>query len=109
MTTRLDPIVNNAECEKIISGSYLGVLVMCLDNNPYAIPMTHAYENGYLYFHCTTYGRKLEYIQKNPLVSYVIQKYESHPEDFTKTCHAQWESVLINGKHQFNNEVQHLG
>jgi nitroimidazol reductase NimA-like FMN-containing flavoprotein (pyridoxamine 5'-phosphate oxidase superfamily) len=97
MTVRLEPVVNNEECEKIIAGSYLGVLVMCVDNTPYAIPMNHAYEDGFLYFHCAIHGRKLEYIGKNPLVSYVIQAYRGPAEEFSKRCHAKWESVLING------------
>ena len=78
MTTRLEQVINNEECEKIIAGSFLGVFMMYIDNIPYAIPMNHAYVDGYLYFHCAIHGRKLEYIQKNPNVSYVSF---SHTQD----------------------------
>ena len=41
---------NNQQCERIIEGTYQGLLVVCHDSEPYAVPMNHAYEDGRFYF-----------------------------------------------------------
>ena len=104
------PIQNNNECEKIINGTYQGVLVMCENNEPYAIPMNHAYENGEFYFHCAPHGLKLDFIRKNPRAVYVINKYHGRPEDFqnSKRCHGNWESVVAYGKAKVIEEKKRL-
>ena len=103
---RNNPVHDNAECEKIIQGSYQGVLSMTCDDVPYAIPINHGFMNGRLYFHCGLSGRKLDCIRKNPNVVYVITKYYGTPEDFKSkaSCHGKWESVIIFGKARIAEE-----
>jgi nitroimidazol reductase NimA-like FMN-containing flavoprotein (pyridoxamine 5'-phosphate oxidase superfamily) len=94
------PVFDNRYCEDMLKGTYHGVLVMCADNRPYAVPMNHGYAHGRFYFHCAKEGRKLEIIRENPSVSYVVKNYYGAEEDFQDSmrCHGQWESVIAYGK-----------
>jgi len=100
MKTQFQPVLNNAEVEKIIHGTYQGVLCMADNNAPYALPINHAFKDGKFYFHCAPTGIKLEIINKNPNVTYVISKYYGDPAHFeaSQKCHGFWESVIAYGK-----------
>ncbi len=90
---------SNEECEKMILNTFQGLLVLANDNEPYAIPINHGYKDGSFYFHCGMTGKKLDFIRKNPRVSYVINKYFGKPEDHVKSmkCHGSWESLIVYG------------
>ena len=90
---------NNEECEKIIANTFQGLLVLANDNEPYAVPINHGYKDGSFYFHCGMTGKKIDFIRKNPRVSYVISKYFGKPEDRMKSmkCHGSWESLIVYG------------
>jgi len=100
MKEDFNPQINNTRCEEMIRGTYHGVLVMCDNRKPYAVPMNHGFMKGRFYFHCAKEGRKLEVIRKNPQVSYVVKKYYGSEEDFQDSmrCHGQWESVIAYGR-----------
>ncbi len=100
MNKDYNPVKSNEECEKIIKGAFQGVLCMADNDEPYAVPINHAYEDGKFYFHCAASGRKLDIIQKNPRVTYLISKYYGPPADYEKSlkCHGFWESVIACGK-----------
>jgi nitroimidazol reductase NimA-like FMN-containing flavoprotein (pyridoxamine 5'-phosphate oxidase superfamily) len=99
MAKPIKPMPNNEECERILKGSYTGILVMCQDEEPYAVPINHAYQDGRLYFHCAPTGRKLDMIRANPSVCYVVNTYFGDPEHLDGTrCHGDWESVIAYGK-----------
>jgi nitroimidazol reductase NimA-like FMN-containing flavoprotein (pyridoxamine 5'-phosphate oxidase superfamily) len=93
------PVRNNEECEKIIAGTYQGVLAMTVGDQPYALPLNHAYRDGRLYFHCADSGQKLETIRQNPNVVYVIKHYYGDSAELAKAmkCHGHWESVIAYG------------
>ena len=93
------PVRNNEECERMITGTYQGVLVMCGDREPYAVPMNHAYQAGRFTFHCAPFGEKLDLIRSNPRVAYVITHYWGRPEDRGRSlkCHGCWASVIARG------------
>jgi nitroimidazol reductase NimA-like FMN-containing flavoprotein (pyridoxamine 5'-phosphate oxidase superfamily) len=100
MAKPIEPIPNNEECERTLKGSCTGILVMCHDEEPYAVPINHAYSDGRLYFHCAATGRKLDMIRANPNVCYVVNRYFGDLSDFTDgvRCHGNWESVIAYGK-----------
>lgn len=100
MPKSIKPVPSNAECERILKSSYIGILVMCYNDEPYAVPINHAYSDGRLYFHCATTGRKLDIIRANPCVCYVANNYFGDPKDFADgvKCHGNWESVIAYGK-----------
>jgi nitroimidazol reductase NimA-like FMN-containing flavoprotein (pyridoxamine 5'-phosphate oxidase superfamily) len=99
MSDDFKPVLSNEECEKMIEGTYQGVLVMCRDREPYAVPMNHAYQAGRFIFHCAPVGEKLDMIRANPKVAYVVTRYWGRPEDRGRSlkCHGCWESVIARG------------
>lgn len=94
-----DPVRNDELCEKIVTGAATGVLVLCRGDEPYAVPMNHAYRDGRLYFHCADAGHKLDLLRANPKVVYVVSTYFGPSEKFVGSvnCHGKWESVLVYG------------
>ena len=110
MNKLYNPVKNNQECEKVIKGTFQGVLCMVDNNAPYALPINHAYQDGKFYFHSAAVGRKLEVIQKNPCVTFLISKFYGDPADFQKSlrCHGCWESVIATGKARVISEKEEL-
>jgi nitroimidazol reductase NimA-like FMN-containing flavoprotein (pyridoxamine 5'-phosphate oxidase superfamily) len=110
MSKPIIPIKSNAECEKIIQGTFQGVLCMAENNEPYALPINHAYRDGKFYFHCAASGKKLDVINANPNVTYIISKYYGDPEHFKDSlkCHGFWESVIVYGKARVITDVEEL-
>ena len=78
----------------------MGILTMCHNEEPYAVPINHAYRDGKLYFHCATTGKKLDMIRANPRVCYVVNNDFGNPGDFANgaRCHGNWESVIVRGR-----------
>jgi len=110
MPKPIEPSPNNAECERIVTASPVGVLVMCSGSKPYAVPMNHAYLEGKLYFHCAPSGRKLDMIRENPNVCYVVNRYFGEPGALTdsRMCHGNWESVIAQGRGRLVEEAEEL-
>jgi len=110
MAKPIEPIPNNAECERILKGSYTGILVMCNDEEPYAVPINHAYSDGKLYFHCGITGRKLDMISANPRVCYVVNNYYGDPKHHAEgvRCHGDWESVIAYGNARIIHDPDEL-
>jgi nitroimidazol reductase NimA-like FMN-containing flavoprotein (pyridoxamine 5'-phosphate oxidase superfamily) len=94
----IEPVHNNAACEAVLDGTREGTLVMCLDNVPYAVPINHAFVGGKFYFHCGLRGRKIDLINQNPNVVYVVNKFHgTEAPDEKGRCHGQWESLIAYG------------
>lgn len=73
------------ECEKILAESTSGVLAVIGDGGyPYAVPLSFAYENGKIYFHCAYEGHKLDAIKDCPKVSFCVTAEDNVvPERYT--------------------------
>lgn len=110
MKDQFQPMKSNAECERIIGDTYQGVLSMAAGDEPYALPLNHAYQGGRFYFHSATTGQKLETIGRNPRVAYVINKYYGDSAELAKSlkCHGQWESVIAYGRARIISEDAEL-
>jgi nitroimidazol reductase NimA-like FMN-containing flavoprotein (pyridoxamine 5'-phosphate oxidase superfamily) len=104
------PVHDNREVERILEGSYHGVMALSRDGEPYAIPMNHAYMSGRFYFHCAPFGKKLDFIRENPQVCYVVSRHWGTPEDLKKgmKCHGRWESVIAHGRAVIAEERESL-
>lgn len=107
---RENPARNNGEVEKMVRDAYQGVLVMCSNDEPYAVPMNFAYRDGRFYFHCAPAGKKLEMIRSNPKVVFVVNRYNGRPEDHRRSlkCHGCWESVIARGRARVVEEREEL-
>lgn len=84
-----------------------GTLALCYQDEPYAVPLSYAYEQDTLYFHCAKEGLKLDIIQKQNNVSFcVVEQDEILPEKFTTL----YQSVIVSGKAELvqnEEEIKH--
>ncbi len=110
MKAQFHPVKDKRECERIIRGTYQGVLAMVAGDEPYAVPLNHAYQDGRFYFHCANSGQKLDALARNPSVTYVINKYYGDSAELAKAmkCHGHWESVIAHGKARIISEDDEL-
>lgn len=85
--------------EKILTESSSGVLALQGDEDyPYAVPLSHVYFDGKLYFHCAKEGHKIDAINRNPKASYcIVWQDEIIPEEYT----TYFQSVIAFGKIYF--------
>ena len=85
-----------AETEVVLKRGQSGVLGVSGDDGyPYAVPLSYAYENGKLYFHCANKGHKLDGIRRNDKVSFcVIDQDQIVAEKFT----TYFRSVIVFGR-----------
>ena len=62
-----------------------GVLALAGDDGyPYAVPLSYAYEDGKLWFHCARTGHKLDAILRDPKVSFcVVDRDQVVPLEYT--------------------------
>jgi uncharacterized protein len=93
---RKDRQVDEASAIEILKNGEYGVLSMCtIDVAGYGIPMSYAYTNEAIYFHCATEGFKLESLKLNNKVSFcVVGKTELLPSEFA----TRYESVIVAGQ-----------
>jgi len=84
------------EAVAILERATSGVLAVHGDDGfPYAVPVSHVYQNGRFYFHTAIEGHKVDSIRRDPKVSFcVIDKDDVKPAELT-TC---YRSVIVFGK-----------
>ena len=63
-------ITDPAEMWTIIAGQKYMTLALCKNNVPYLVTVNYGYDQvaGCLYFHCAGEGKKIDYLQANPVV-----------------------------------------
>jgi nitroimidazol reductase NimA-like FMN-containing flavoprotein (pyridoxamine 5'-phosphate oxidase superfamily) len=58
--------LSHEECERILAEATSGVLALSGDDGyPYAVPLSHVYQDGKLYSHCAKEGHKTDAIRGN--------------------------------------------
>ena len=102
------------ECINILTKEPRGVLALLGDEDyPYAIPMSHAYSDGKIYFHGAKEGHKKDAVKKYPKASYcIVDKGIKNEDEWWYT----FKSVIVFGKIRTINEksekidkLRHLG
>ena len=87
------------EIEKILCEETVGYLGLSKDGIPYVVPLNYAYAAGKLVFHCALSGRKLDYLQANPLVCFTVGRMagqvQTHAEG--SACDVDNDSVICYG------------
>ena len=73
------------ECEQILRSATSGVLAVQGDDGyPYAVPVSHVYEDGKIAFHCAKEGHKIDALRRSDKVSFcVIAQDEVMPKERT--------------------------
>ena len=89
MTKRERQITDEAQIREILDKSKVVHLAMCVNDEPYVVPMNYGYalEEGSLtlYLHCATRGKKLDMIQANPKVFFELD-CDRMPFEGNKPC-----------------------
>ncbi len=76
-------MLSQEECEEILTNEPRGVLALLGDYDyPYALPMSHVYVDGKIYFHGAMTGHKNDAVKKYDKASYcVIDEGVRNPDD----------------------------
>jgi uncharacterized protein len=93
---RSDRALTHEQAAEILRKGEYGVLstVSC-DGQPYGVPVSYAYANDALYFHCAVEGHKLDNLAANRRVSFcVVGGTEVLPDQFGTL----YESAIVFGK-----------
>ncbi len=102
------------ECIDILTTEPRGVLALLGDEDyPYALPMSHVYTNGKIYFHGAKEGHKWDAVKKYPKASYcIVDKGIKNEDEWWYT----FKSVIVFGKIRTIDEnnakidkLRHLG
>lgn len=100
--------------EEILKTASSGILAVMGDEEyPYTVPLSYAYVDGKIYFHCALEGHKIDAVRKHEKVSFcVVEQDEVMPEELT----TYFRSVVVFGKIRIIEErdekrraLQHLG
>ena len=92
------------EAIEILKNATSGTLAVLGDDGyPYAVPMSHFYCEGKIYFHCASEGHKIDAIRNCDKVSFcVISRDDVVPEKFT----TYYCSVIAFGRVRILEDVQ---
>ena len=89
----------DAEARDILTRRTAGTLALMGDDGyPYAVPLSYAFCDGKLYFHCAKTGHKIDAIRRCDKASFcVIDRDDVIPEDYT----THYRSVIAFGRVRF--------
>lgn len=92
---RKDREIETREAIELLSNCEYGVLsTVGDDGQPYGVPLSYAYKNKCIYFHCALNGHKIDNIEHNARVSFcVVGKTRVLPEKFA----TEYESAVAFG------------
>lgn len=84
------------EAKKILQEGDMGVLGLIGDGAyPYTVPVNYLYAEGKIYIHTATEGHKIDALQHNPKLSFVVvAQKDVIPEDLT----THYRSVIVFGR-----------
>ncbi|MTJ92939.1 MAG: pyridoxamine 5'-phosphate oxidase family protein [Desulfovibrio sp.] len=102
---RKKQMLSHEENIEILNNGTSGVLAVSGDGGyPYAVPLSYAYSDSKIYFHCAQSGHKMDAIAQNQKASFcVISQDNVIPQDFT----THFRSVIAFGKIRIlENEVE---
>lgn len=79
-----DQQLDKETVDKLMERCTNGVLCLHGDNGyPYGVPVSYAYADGKIYFHCAREGYKVDLMKADPHVSFtVVAQDDIIPEDF---------------------------
>jgi nitroimidazol reductase NimA-like FMN-containing flavoprotein (pyridoxamine 5'-phosphate oxidase superfamily) len=100
---RKSQLLSETENIAILNEATSGVLAVAGDDNyPYAVPISHVFHDGKIYFHCAKTGHKLDALARHPLASFcVVGEDRVVPEKFT----TYFRSVIAFGRVRTLEEI----
>lgn len=98
--------LDNVEVDKILSRCTNGVMSVNGDRGyPYGVPVSYAYVDGRIYFHCSREGYKVELLKADPKVSFTVVAQDNIiPEEYNTL----YLSVIAFGTVRFIDEPEEM-
>ena len=90
-------IRDRREMERILGEAEVGRLGTCADGEPYVVPLSFAYHDGKIFFHCAKQGKKLDHIARNPRVCFEVDSGEVIRKEKPCNFSVRYESVIAYG------------
>lgn len=98
MSLKNTPHLNDDEMKRILAEEEVGVLCLSEHDKPYAVPISYAYLNGKIVFHCALQGRKLDILRQNNQATLVVFRHPDRVVPHAEgRCEYRFESVLVFG------------
>ncbi len=93
---RMDRALTREQAEAILRKGEFGILsTVSPDGQPYGVPVSYAYVDGRVYFHCAVEGHKLDNLAADSRVSFcVVGATEVLPDKFA----TRYESAIAFGR-----------
>ena len=98
-------IILKEEISEVLKNGKFAVISMCRDNEPYIVTLSYGYdsEKGSLYFHTSSNGLKLDFLQINPLVCATVIEDGGYIMD---ECGHAYKSVVFWGDMKIVTELE---
>ena len=77
------PRMEKKEYDQLIRRQYVSRIAFAGGDHPYIAPFMYVFDERYLYFLSTKYGRKQQYFTDNPRVSVEIEEYSPDLSSFS--------------------------
>lgn len=58
--------------EAVLERAFVLRLGLCVDNEPYVVPLSFAYSEGAIIIHCSPKGKKMDMLRQNPRVCFEV-------------------------------------
>ena len=103
---RYDKEINDPEViREVLTNSRILRLGMIDNDEAYIVPVNYAFENGLIYIHSASHGRKMDILRSNNVVSFEIEYSEEIITD-EKPCEwsAKYRSVMGKGSITVEND-----
>ena len=93
-------IESREEMEGLLGEEAYGFLGLCLEGEPYCVPLNYAYFSGKIVFHCGFSGKKLDYLKGNPRVCFTVARQPGLVREHAggNPCHVDSDSVICYGR-----------
>jgi nitroimidazol reductase NimA-like FMN-containing flavoprotein (pyridoxamine 5'-phosphate oxidase superfamily) len=108
MTSSKIFIESRREMEKVLTEERVGYLGLSVQGLPYVVPLTYAYFDGKILFHCAMKGKKLDSIRENHRVCFSVSRHfgemVSHPQG--AVCRVNSDSVICYGIARIIDDVK---
>jgi nitroimidazol reductase NimA-like FMN-containing flavoprotein (pyridoxamine 5'-phosphate oxidase superfamily) len=93
-------VESRKEIEAILQEETIGFLGMCMDGQPYVVPLNYGYVGGRILFHGAFTGKKMDYLKANPQVCFAVGRQPGqvrrHGEG--EPCNVDSDSVICIGR-----------
>jgi uncharacterized protein len=76
------PKMKENEIEELIREQFLCRIAFIGDLQPYISPFQYVVVNGVLYFHFTDYGKKMSFLNQEPIVCVEIERYTPNLSEY---------------------------